>query len=177
MLRRIAPRLVADARPTGGSLFRFHRDTRFSPDKSPYKTNVAAHFRHEAGRDVHGPAYYMSLEPGEVIVGGGVWHPEPDALRLIRRSILARPASWKRAVATPAMKRLVFWGDSLSRSPRGFPDDHPLIDMLRRKDFAAGVELSERDALSARFMEACAEVYRALVPTMKLLAGAVEVPW
>jgi len=62
VLKRIAPRLVADPRPTGGSLFRLHRDTRFSSDKTPYKTNVAAHFRHEAGRDVHGPAYYLSLE-------------------------------------------------------------------------------------------------------------------
>jgi len=177
VLKRIAPRLVADPRPTGGSLFRLHRDTRFSSDKTPYKTNVAAHFRHEAGRDVHGPAYYLSLEPEEVVVGGGVWHPEPEALRLIRRSIVARPAAWKRAVSTPAMKRLTFWGESLKRVPQGFPDDHPLLDLLRRKDFAAGVELTERDALSPRFVDRCAEIYRTLVPTMKELARAVGVPF
>src|SRR5512142_1297014 len=61
VLKEIAPQLVADPRPIGGSLFRIHRDTRFSPDKTPYKTNVAASFRHEAGRDVHGPGLYVSL--------------------------------------------------------------------------------------------------------------------
>src|SRR5512132_1359916 len=62
-LRSIAPRLVADPRPVGGSMFRIQRDTRFSHDKAPYKTNVAASFRHEAGRDVHGPGLYVSLAP------------------------------------------------------------------------------------------------------------------
>ena len=161
----------------GGSLFRLHRDTRFSADKAPYKTNVAAHFRHEAGREVHGPGFYLSLEPDEIAIGGGVWHPEADALRMIRLSILEQPGAWKRATETPAMKRLVWWGDSLTRSPRGFPDDHPLMDMLRRKDFAAGVELRERDALSPHFLDRCAEVYRALVPAMKLLARAQGLSW
>ena len=177
VLKKIAPRLVADPRPVGGSLFRLHRDTRFSPDKSPYKTNVAAHFRHEEGRDVHGPGCYLSLEPGEVAVGGGVWHPDADALRRIRRSIHEQPGSWKRAAGTPAMKRLAWWGDSLARMPRGFPDDHPLAEMLRRKDFAAGVDLGEREALAPGFLDRCADVYRALVPTMKLLARAQGLPW
>jgi uncharacterized protein (TIGR02453 family) len=177
VLRKIAPRLVADPRPVGGSLFRIHRDTRFSPDKTPYKTNVAAHFRHEAGRDVHGPGYYVSLEPGEVAVGGGVWHPDGDALRMIRRSIVEEAGAWKRAMGTPAMRGLTWWGESLRRTPRGFPDDHSLADLLRRKDYAAGAELSERDALSSRFADRCAEVYRALAPTMKVLARAQGLPW
>jgi uncharacterized protein (TIGR02453 family) len=177
VLRKIAPCLVADPKPVGGSLFRIHRDTRFSPDKTPYKTNIAAHFRHENGRDVHGPAYYVSLEPGEVTVGGGVWHPDADALRAIRRSVFEAPGTWKRATGTPAMKKLTWWGDSLTRTPRGFPDDHPLVDLLRRKDFAAGVELEERDALSPGFIDRCADVYRSLTPTMKLLAEAVGLPW
>jgi len=75
------------------------------------------------------------------------------------------------------MKRLTFWGESLKRVPQGFPDDHPLLDLLRRKDFAAGVELTERDALSPRFVDRCAEIYRTLVPTMKELARAVGVPF
>jgi uncharacterized protein (TIGR02453 family) len=177
VLRKIAPCLVADPRPVGGSLFRLHRDTRFSRDKTPYKTNVAAHFRHEAGRDVHGPGFYLSLEPNEVDVGGGIWHPEPDPLRMIRRSILEEPDTWRRAIGRPRMLELVWWGERLKRTPRGFSDDHPAVDLLRRKDFAAGLELGERDALSPRFLDRCAEVYRALVPTMKLLARAVGVAW
>ncbi len=66
------------------------------------KTNVAASFRHEAGRDVHGPGLYVSLAPGEVEIGGGVWHPEAEPLRLIREAIVERPAAWRRAVTAPA---------------------------------------------------------------------------
>jgi uncharacterized protein (TIGR02453 family) len=177
VLSKIAPRLVADPRPVGGSLFRIHRDTRFSGDKTPYKTNVAAQFRHQAGRDVHGPGLYLSLDPDEVDVGGGVWHPEPEPLLAIRRSVVERPAAWKRATGTPAMRRLEWWGESLKRTPRGFPDGHPLDAFIRRKDFGAGVVLTERDAVSPRFPERCAEVYRALSPTLKVLAQAVGVPW
>ena len=168
VLARMAPCLVADPRPVGGSLFRLHRDTRFSGDKTPYKTNVAAHFRHEAGRDVHGPAFYLSLAPEEVIVGGGIWRPDAEALTLIRRSIVARPAAFKRAITSAGMEGLAWWGDSLKRAPRGFPDDHPLLDLLRQKSFSAGVELGERDVISPTFMEQCAETYRVSVPTMAL---------
>jgi uncharacterized protein (TIGR02453 family) len=138
---------------------------------------VAAHFRHEAGRDVHGPAFYLSLDPDEVDVGGGVWHPEPEPLGLIRRSIAGHPQAWRRATAAPAMRTLTWWGERLKRTPRGFPEDHPLDALLRQKDFAAGVTFGERDALSPRFPARVVEVYRALLPSMKLLAEAVGVPW
>jgi uncharacterized protein (TIGR02453 family) len=177
VLRKLAPRLVADPRPVGGSLFRIHRDTRFSKDKTPYKTNVAAAFRHERRGDVHGPGLYVSLAPGEVEIGGGVWHPDPESLRLIRRSIVEQPAAWKRALAAPGMDRLVWWGEALTRTPRGFPEDHPLDAWLRRKDFAAGVELGERDALAPDFLDRCAEAWRPLGPSMKRMAGAVGLPW
>jgi uncharacterized protein (TIGR02453 family) len=176
-LKKLAPHLVADPRPVGGSMFRINRDTRFSGDKTPYKTNAAAHFRHEAGRDVHGPAFYLSLDPDEVDVGGGVWHPEPEPLLLIRKSLVARSAAWRRALAAPGMKRLEVWGESLKRTPRGFPEDHPQGDLLRRKDLAWGLVLSERDAVSPRFPARVAEVYRAMLPAMKLLAQATGVAW
>lgn len=177
VLKKLAPRLVADPRPAGGSLFRIHRDTRFSKDKTPYKTNVAAHFRHEAGRDVHGPAYYLSLDPDEVDVGGGVWHPEAGALLALRKAVVAKPAVWRRVTGAPPMKKLEVWGERLKRTPRGFPEDHPLDELLRLKDFAWGLTLGEKDALAPRFPERVAEVYRAMTPAMKLLAGAVGVKW
>ena len=177
VLKRLAPRLVADPRPAGGSLFRIHRDTRFSADKTPYKTNAAASFRHQAGRDVHGPGLYVSLGPGEIVVGGGVWHPEAEPLRQIRGSIVQKTAAWRKALATPGLDRLEWWGDTLTRAPRGFPGDHPLDAVLRRKDFALGVDLSERDALAPDFLDRCAETWRPLGPVMKLLAGAVGLPW
>lgn len=177
VLKRLAPKLVADPRPVGGSLFRIHRDTRFSRDKTPYKTNAAASFRHAAGRDVHGPGLYVSLAPGEVEVGGGVWHPEPEPLRLIRTAIAEKPASWRRALAVPGLDRLEWWGESLARTPRGFAEGHPLDAWLRRKDFAAGVSLGERDALAPDFLDRCAEAWRPLVPAMKVMARAVGLAW
>jgi uncharacterized protein (TIGR02453 family) len=177
VLKKLAPRLVADPRPAGGSLFRIHRDTRFSKDKTPYKTNVAASFRHQAGRDVHGPGLYVSLAPGEVEVGGGVWHPEPEALRQIRTAIVEKPAAWTRAVAAPGLERLTWWGESLTRTPRGSPPGHAHDAWLRRKDFAAGVELAEEDALAPDFLDRCAEAWRPLGPAMKFMAGAVGLPW
>ena len=79
ILHQISPHFRADPRPSGGSLFRIYRDTRFSKDKSPYKTAAAAHFPHERGRDVHAPGYYLHLEPGSVFAGAGLWRPVPGA--------------------------------------------------------------------------------------------------
>jgi uncharacterized protein (TIGR02453 family) len=177
VLKKLAPRLVADPRPVGGSMFRIFRDTRFSNDKTPYKTNAAASFRHERGRDVHGPGLYVSLAPWEVEVGGGVWHPEAEPLQALRKAIVEKPAAWRKALATPGMSKLSWWGDSLKRTPRGFPEDHPLDEWLRRKDFAAGAELTEKDALSADFLDKCVEVWRPLGPAMKVMAKAVGMPW
>ena len=93
-LRKISRSIVADPRPVGGSLFRIYRDVRFSKDKSPYKTHAAAHFQ-SGGKGVHGPGYYLHLEPGECFIGGGMWMPEPKVLDEIRNRIVDKPAEWK----------------------------------------------------------------------------------
>ncbi|HVP68709.1 MAG TPA: DUF2461 domain-containing protein [Anaeromyxobacteraceae bacterium] len=177
VLKRLAPRIVADPRPVGGSMFRIHRDQRFSKDKTPYKTNVAASFHHAAGRASPGPAFYVSLEPGAIQVGGGVWHPEAEPLGLIRRAILDDPAGWRRALRAPGLDRLTWWGDSLARTPKGFAPGHPLDAWLRRRDFAAGLELGEADALAPDLLDRCAAAWRSLCPAMGLLAKAVGLPW
>jgi uncharacterized protein (TIGR02453 family) len=77
-LKRISAQFLADPRPVGGALFRIHRDTRFSTDKSPYKTNAAAHFRHREGsRDVHAPGFYLHLEPSGSMEGAACGIPTP----------------------------------------------------------------------------------------------------
>ena len=86
-LAEISPHFVADPRPNGGSLFRIYRDTRFSRDKTPYKTNAGAHFRHAAGKDAHAPGFYLHLEPGMCFAGCGVWRPDGPTVTKIREAI------------------------------------------------------------------------------------------
>ena len=76
-LEKISPHFRADARPSGGSLFRIYRDTRFSKDKSPYKTNVGIHFRHERAKNAHAPGYYLHIGPVRSSPAAGFGTPPP----------------------------------------------------------------------------------------------------
>ncbi len=126
-LKRISPFFVADDRRVGGSLMRVYRDTRFARDAAPYKTNVGIQFRHEQGRDIHAPGYYVHIAPGECFLALGLWRPEPDALGLIRQAIVESPEKWRRARDDRKFRaRWTLDGGSLKRPPRGFPADHPL---------------------------------------------------
>jgi uncharacterized protein (TIGR02453 family) len=177
VLQGIAPRFVADPRPVGGSLFRIHRDTRFSKDKSPYKTAVAASFRHEAGKQVPAPSFYLHLEPGEVMSGAGLWRPDRDALAKVRDAMIAKPARFERAISGKAMEKLAWHGESLKRPPPGTPPDHPLVEHLKRKDFAVGATWDEKRACSPDFLARCAESYRTAAPLIEWLTRAVGLPW
>jgi uncharacterized protein (TIGR02453 family) len=171
-LAKISRRFVADPRPSGGSIFRIHRDTRFSKDKSPYKTHAAAQFRHEVGKDVHAPGFYLHLQPGEVFGGFGLWHPEPEPLAKIRDAIVEDPARWKRAVGKQELG-----GESLKRPPAGYPADHPLIADLKRKDFITSATFSEGDACKPGFIAEFAGACRDAAPLMQFLTAAVGLPW
>jgi uncharacterized protein (TIGR02453 family) len=136
-----------------GSLFRIYRDTRFSRDKTPYKTHVGIQFRHERNRDVHAPGFYLHLEPGSVFMACGLWHPERETLHAIRTSIVTRPARWQAIVEAPAFQeRFRLGGEALKRPPAGFDGAHPLIEELKRKDFIAIADLSESDATATGFL-------------------------
>ena len=173
-LKQISPRFVADPSPVGGSLFRIYRDTRFSKDKSPYKTHVAAHFQHAATRgskreeSVHAPGFYLHLQTGQSFIGAGLWRPEPALANKIRQTIAAKPKQWRAAV-----KGLDLDGDSLARPPRGFPPDHPLIDDLRRKDFICGEKFSDREVCSPQFLDRFTQACRRAAPLVKFLTEAV----
>jgi uncharacterized protein (TIGR02453 family) len=173
-LRFISKHFTADPRPVGGSLFRIYRDTRFSRDKSPYKTAAAAHFRHVVDGEVHGPGFYFHLEPGDVAVGAGVWHPDADTLAKIRDSISRQPEQWKRAVSGKAFKATCeLWGEKLTRPPKGFDPAHPFIEDLKRKDFVVMASFTEADACKPGFMNRVADVYRLSAPFMLFLTKAV----
>jgi uncharacterized protein (TIGR02453 family) len=174
-LQGISPHFRADPRRSGGSLFRIHRDTRFSKDKSPYKTNTGMYFRHERGKDVHAPGYYLHLAPGEVFAGGGIWHPDAPALAAIREAIVRDPDGWRRA------KRLgdglELGGDTLKRVPSGFDKEHPHAEDLKRKDYFAWVRLSDEAATAPGFLDRYTGVCESAAPLMRFLCGALSVPY
>ncbi len=174
-LHRISPHFRADPRPVGGSLFRIYRDTRFSKDKSPFKTHIGIQFRHERGRDVHAPGFYLHIEPGSVFAGLGLWHPDASALRAIRQFIVAHPERWSSAIGGAAFrKKLELAGETLGRPPRGFDPDHPLIDDLRRKDHIAVAKLTQRTATSDQLVHKFAETCRAGAPMVRFLCEALR---
>lgn len=177
-LAEISPHFVADPRPSGGSLFRIHRDTRFSKDKSPYKTYTGIQFRHELGRDAHAPGFYLHLEPKAVFAGAGVWHPDGTALAMIRDAIVAAPRAWRSATSGKAFRReLELGGDTLKRAPAGYDPEHPLIEDLKRKDFICYRTFEEREVCSPDFVEQLAGAFRAASPLVGFLCSALDVPF
>jgi uncharacterized protein (TIGR02453 family) len=177
-LPEVSRHFVADARTSGGSLFRIYRDIRFSKDKTPYKTHTGIQFRHERARDVHAPGYYLHLEPGTVFMACGTWHPDRDALHAIRTAIAARPSRWQAIVEEPAFSRhFRLEGESLKRPPAGFDRDHPLIDELKRKDFIAVAGLTEADVLAGDFLDRFLDLCAAAGDFMRFLCENARVSY
>ena len=172
-LEKISGQVIADPRPTRGSLFRIYRDTRFSSDKRPYKTHVGMHFRHAAGRkDVHAPGFYLHLEPQQCFLAGGLWQPPSPELTRVRQAIVRSPEQWKKAV-----RRLELEGDALRRPPRGYDAKHPMIEDLKRKDYIASVALSDAQVCSVKFMSEVSKGCRRLSPLLEFLSGALGMKW
>lgn len=177
-LAAISPHFRADDRKSGGSLMRIHRDTRFSRDKTPYKTNLGIQFRHALGRDVHAPGFYVHIEPGSAFIGAGAWHPDSGALFMIRSRIDEEPDNWREVRdAEPFRASFDLAGESLKTMPRGFARDHPLAEDLRRKDFIAIHELSLADALGTRFPDLAASRMRDAAGLVRFLCEAIDVPF
>jgi uncharacterized protein (TIGR02453 family) len=169
-LRAISRNLVADPRPTGGSMFRIHRDVRFSRDKSPYKPYVAAHF--PLGRGVGGPGYYFHLEPAASIVAGGMWMPDAAALQGIRERIAERPAEWAKA-----RRDLDEDEAALKRPPRGFSPGDPMIEDIKRKSFTSSAGITDERLKRADVMQTFIRDCERFVPLMRFLASAVGAAW
>lgn len=175
-LQSISSQFHAIAKKSGGSLMRVYRDTRFSKDKTPYKTNVGIQFRHILGEDVHAPGFYLHIEPGECFLGAGIWHPESKTLAKIRNFIADNPAAWQAALAeTPFRNSFQLVGSYLVRPPKGFPADHPLIDDLKRKDFIALKAFDCEQILKPTFCNFVIKGFRQTDSLMSYLCTAVEV--
>lgn len=171
----ISPHYRADPRPAGGSLFRIHRDTRFANDKTPYKTWGGARFFHERSRQVEAPSFYLHIQPGNCFLGAGLWHPETATLRRIRDFIVENPEAWKQAVHAPAFrKRFAMGGESLSRPPRGYPAEHPLIEDLKRKSFVSWRNLDDTTVTGPKLRQIVAEGFKGTAPLVDYLCAALD---
>ena len=177
-LKTFAPNFRAEPRKMGGSLMRVFRDTRFSRDKTPYKTNIGIQFRHALGKDIHAPGFYVHIATDECFFAVGCWHPESDALGQIRDLIVKKPEKW--FSARDNKKFLAQWdtgGDSLTRPPRGYDANHPAIEDLKRKDFIAMAPLSIAEATGTGLVKLAEKRFAASVPYMAFLCEALGVPY
>jgi uncharacterized protein (TIGR02453 family) len=177
-LKKVSPFFVASDRRIGGSLMRIYRDTRFTKDKTPYKTNAGIQFRHEFGRDIHAPGFYVHVSPDECFLGVGMWRPDRTSLLRIRKAIAEEPARWRRAKNNRSFRNhFELAGGSLKTAPRGYSVDHPLIEDLRRTDFLGLHDLTEQDVLNDGFVEDTVRSFAASRSFMRFLCRAIEVPF
>jgi uncharacterized protein (TIGR02453 family) len=172
-LPAVCPGFVADPRRSGGSMFRIYRDTRFSADKTPYKTWLAARFGHRKTRKAatgpHAPSFYLHLAVDESYGGGGIYHADTPTLTRIRQRIVSHPEAWSAVLKSGVELQ----GDTLKRPPAGFDKTHRFIEDLKRKDLYGLTAFTRAEVTSSRFidryMKACAEV----TPLVEFLTAAV----
>lgn len=179
-LEEVSPHFSADARVNGGSLMRPYRDMRFAKG-DPYKTNVGIHFRHEQGKDVHAPGFYLHIEPGQNFAGAGLWSPETKVASAIRQSISDDPAGWAKAAHSDSFTQTWEIGtheeDRLKRVPKELSTDHPHADDLRLKSFTAGTRLTQRSITSGALVDELIAAYQRAGPYTRFLCEAIGVPF
>lgn len=191
LIREVHPAFMASPKKVGGSLFRIHRDTRFSGDKTPYKTHIGITFFHAATRAtartadtgnaargrLDAPVFYLHIAPGASFMGGGIWHPQAPALRQIREYLVDNPASWRLVTqGADFTQRYALGGDALVRPPKGFDPQHPLINDLKRKDFIASTDVADDALMRADLPQWLVDRYRPLAPLVDWLCDALTLP-
>jgi uncharacterized protein (TIGR02453 family) len=168
-MRAIAPELLVSPKQ---SIYRIYRDTRFSEDKKPYKTHVAASFWHRDLAKGAGAGLYFHVSPEGVWAGGGMYAPETPQLQAVREQIAANLRRFRSIVEAPAFKRGLdggLEGERLQRVPRGFPKDHEAAEYLKYRQFLAGREFPVRFASGPHFYGGVLNVFRRVAPLIRFL--------
>ena len=174
-LAKISPHFRADPRPSGGSMFRIYRDTRFANDKTPYKAWLGARLYHERSRQMPAPLFYLHIAPGRCFVGGGLWHPESATVKRIRDFLVDNTATWKKAVQAKRFREhFELGGESLTRPPRGYDPAHELIEDIKRKDFVATRYFSDAEAMSPQLPKIVIDGCKGIAPMIDYLCAALD---
>jgi uncharacterized protein (TIGR02453 family) len=174
-MQSFAPELVTDPKR---AIYRFYRDIRFSADKSPYKTHVAAIFVLRGVPKHSGAAMYFHVSPDEVVIAGGVYMPQPDALRSIRSHIAAHWEELGAILRQRTFKKICgsLQGDQLARAPKGFAPDHPAIDLLRRKQYYVSLVESPSLALTPSLFPRLLNAFGVMMPLIRFLNAPLQRP-
>ncbi|UKJ07396.1 DUF2461 domain-containing protein [Solitalea lacus] len=157
-------------------IMRIYRDVRFSKDKSPYKKNfgiVVSTF----GKGVNGPCYYLHIEPMQCFAAGGYWMPEAEHVKAIRQEIDYNANDFKSILKEEAFQKF-FKGldeeEKLKTAPKGYPADHPEIELLKLKSYTVSSQLNEKELLSPSGLEAVVNVWAAAYPLNQFLTNAIS---
>ena len=167
-MRAIAPELLVSPKH---SMYRIYRDVRFSENKQPYKTNVAASFRPRNLPKGEGAGMYFHLSPEGVWVGGGMYAPQTPQLHLVREHIAANSRRFRAILSAASFRRTLgaLGGERLQRVPRGFAKDHEAAEYLMHRQFLAGREFPAAFATSPKFYGGLLAVFRDLAPLIRFL--------
>jgi uncharacterized protein (TIGR02453 family) len=161
----------AYVRPAEKCLFRIYRDTRFSADKKPYKTHVAAWWMPEGFKKTSGAGFYFHVDAKEVIVAAGAWMPDKDQLAAIRHWLLEHHKEFRKVLQTAAIRKTFseFEGNALTRPPKGFPCEHPAMDLIRCRQWGLSTSLPAAAALEANFATTLARHFKLATPLVEAL--------
>lgn len=156
-------------------MFRIYRDTRFSPDKTPYKTHFSAYIC-KGGRKSVRAGYYFHLEPGNSLLCGGVWCPEPKLLKALRQSVYDYTDEFKEIIRHPAFRAVYprMEGEMLKIVPRPFPKDFPDGELLKRKDYVVITYKDDSFFDSADWMDRAVADFKTVQPFNRFLNETVD---
>lgn len=167
-LVKFAPDFVTEPKK---AIFRIYRDTRFSGDKTPYKTNIAASFSRRGSGRLGAGGFYFSVSSDEIEVAGGIYHPMPETMLVVRGHIAKTYQEMRRILADRKARRLVgdLRGDELTRAPKGFDPEHPALDLIKKKDWILDVTLDAALANTPKLYKEIADRFRAMAPLIEYL--------
>jgi len=167
-MMRFAPDYVNEP---AKAIYRIYRDTRFSKDKTPYKTHIAAIFPRRGLEKHGGGGLYFSVSAKEIEVAGGVYMPGPETLLAIRTHMAEHHEEFRKIIRSKKLRTLMgeMHGDQLTRVPKGFPGDHPAADLLRYKQWLVYVMLDAKLATAAQLLPEVRKRFEAMVPFLEFL--------